>query len=224
MTIDHPKYTIVNNTYCTSVLLDDHVDLHSNNHNCTDGIGIDDYVNYNIFIKFLLDGIFRVSICILGLIANGVSIPVLFSDKMKNLFNITLAILALFDTIYVLCDLLESLILVHYNLNICTKIPAYVIIQIKLFPTIHTIKGTAMMTSIYITIIIAIERYFAVAKPLNTYSGYFEIFDNELKNALLYIFPTSLFSILFCAPSFFASSVITNKPCVIASNTTRNTG
>ena len=68
-----------------------------------------------------------------------------------------------------------------------------------------------MMASIYTTIIISIERYIAVSKPVNSHIGSFEIVEDDWKNALLYTMPTALFSLAFSLPRFFEAVVTTDN-------------
>ena len=75
---------------------------------CLDGTGMVDGGMYLKIIHWWIDGIFHIIICTFGTVTNLLSIPVLLSRKLKNLFNITLAILAVSDAIFTLCDLLES--------------------------------------------------------------------------------------------------------------------
>lgn len=44
-----------------------------------------------------------------GIISNAVSIPILLSPPLSNLFNQTLVVLAIFDTIFIICDMLDSI-------------------------------------------------------------------------------------------------------------------
>ena len=58
----------------------------------------------------------------------------------------------------------------------------------------------AMMASTYATVVVALGRYFAVAKPITTMvsSG-----RGSWKTVLVYIFPVILFSFLFKLPIFW---------------------
>ena len=87
------------------------------------------------------------------------SIPILLSKKLRNLFNITLAILAVFDAIYTFSDLLESLRMVHYSHTTCTEVPFYQQMHLNLVPILSMINGASMMASIYTTIIIQVTLF-----------------------------------------------------------------
>ena len=210
-----------NSTNCTNMIsnlsknnsdtLERYIENNFYKDDCLDGTGMEDGGMYLKIIHWWIDGIFHIIICTFGTVANFLSIPVLLSRKLKNLFNITLAILALFDAIYTLSDLLESFTKVHYEYGKCGEIPIYQLIQMKLYPILRTIGGASMMASIYTTIIISIERYIAVSKPVNSHIGSFEIVEDDWKNALLYIMPTALFSLVFSLPRFFEAVVTTDN-------------
>ena len=80
-----------------------------------------------------------------------------------------------------------------------------------------------MMASIYTTIIISIERYIAVSKPLDSNMGSYEIVDGEWKNALLYTMPVALFSLGFSVPRYF-EVLVTSNSCIIVSDTDTKKG
>ena len=225
------NFNKVNDTVCSpfstnlSKTIDNYIDSYHDKHNCSDGMNIEDGEIYQTIIIWWLDGFFHVIICSVGVIANLLSIPVLLSKKLRNLFNITLAILAVFDAIYTFSDLLESLRAVHYSHTTCAEVPFYQQMHLNLVPVLSMINGASMMASIYTTIIISLERYVAVSKPMNSYVGYFEIVQGEWKNALLYTMPTALFSVLFSLPKYFEFSIKSYKElCRITSNNGMETG
>lgn len=59
-------------------------------------------------VGFVLEVILLVPIALIGVLCNVMAVPILLSKKLFSLFNQTLAVLAIFDTIYVLCELLDS--------------------------------------------------------------------------------------------------------------------
>jgi hypothetical protein len=192
---------------CDNIEVDEYIIEYFKKHTCTDGMDIIDGEMYQTIIRWYIDGILHICICAVGFIANILSIHVLLSKKMRNLFNITLAILALFDAIYTLCDLLESLNAVYYSKGTCVEQPIFQKIHMNIFPQLYALRFISMMASIYTTIVISIERYAAVSKPMDSFVGYFEIVQGEWKNAMIYTLPAALFSIAFNLPKFFEFSV-----------------
>jgi hypothetical protein len=65
-----------------------------------------------------------------GILANGITIPVLLSREMSNVFNRTLACLAIFDNIYLVIAILDS-VRMHITFTAAHTI---------LFPKVNTIK------------------------------------------------------------------------------------
>ena len=45
----------------------------------------------------------------IGIVCNSVAIPILLSRRLANLFNRTLACLAIFDNVFIVCDILDSI-------------------------------------------------------------------------------------------------------------------
>ena len=175
---------------------------------CIDGMSRGDAELYQT-LRWWLDGILHIVICAVGFVTNLVSIRVLLSRELKNLFNITLAILAVFDAIYTLCDISESLRIVHYDQMTCIEPPLHQKLHLNLFPhVLRPLRFISMVASIYTTIIISVERYIAVSKPIYSFVGHFEGAQGKWKSALLYTIPAVLFSIAFSLPKFFEFSVV----------------
>ena len=174
---------------------------------CVDGMNIIDVELYQN-VSWWLEGILHIVICAVGFITNLISIRVLLSNEMKNLFNITLAILAIFDAVYNLCDITESLRIVHYEQNPCEDMPLYQKTHLYIFPhVLRPLRYISMVASIYTTIIISMERYVAVSKPIYSFVGYFEGAQGKWRSALMYTIPAALFSFAFSLPKFFEFSV-----------------
>jgi hypothetical protein len=172
-----------------------------------DGMNRTDGELYQIH-QWWLEGILHIVICALGFFTNLISIRVLLSSEMKNLFNITLAILAIFDAVYNFCDIAESFRIVHYEQNPCADMPLYQKIHLNIFPhVLRPLRYISMVASIYTTIIISMERYVAVSKPIYSFVGYFEGAHGKWRSALMYTIPAALFSFAFSLPKFFEFSV-----------------
>ena len=79
---------------------------------CRDGSTVEDLELYET-VSWWMEGIIQIIVNIIGIIANCIAIPVLLSRKLTNVFNRTLAILAILDTIFNMCDILESVRMYH---------------------------------------------------------------------------------------------------------------
>ena len=151
-------------------------------------------------IEWWFDSVLHIAVSVLGLIANLISIPVLLSKYLTNVFYRTLAFLSMFDFIFIACDVLEQ-IRRGYEFNTCTDVPLYQTVHIYLFPKfLRPLQSIAMMASIYTTVVIAFGRYLAVSKPMSTMvnSG-----TGHWSNVIAYIFPVICASIVFKLPIFF---------------------
>ena len=151
-------------------------------------------------IEFWFDSVLHIGICVVGLIANLISIPVLLSKRLTNVFYRTLAVLAVFDFIFIACDVLES-IRRSYKYDICSEMPFYQIIHMYLFPQfLRPLQNITMVASIYTTVVVALGRYLAVSKPISTMvkSG-----TGSWRNVIAYVLPVVGFSIVFKLPIFF---------------------
>lgn len=151
-------------------------------------------------IEWWFDSVLHITICVIGLITNLLSIPVLLSNQMTNVFYRTLAFLAVFDFMFIACDVLES-IRRGYEYNTCEEMPLYQTLHIYLFPKIlRPVQNITMVASIYTTIVVALGRFLAVSKPISTMvkSG-----RGNWKNVIAYILPVIGFSTVFKLPIFF---------------------
>ena len=151
-------------------------------------------------IEWWFDSVLHITICVLGLIANLISIPVLLSSHLTNVFYRTLAFLAVFDFVFIACDVLES-IRRGYTYNTCEEMPVYQTIHIYLLPKIlRPVQNITMVASIYTTVVVALGRYLAVSKPISTMvkSG-----KGNWKNVIAYVLPVIGLSTVFKLPIFF---------------------
>lgn len=58
--------------------------------------------------KFWINGVVTIIVAVFGLVGNFVSILVLLQPKMRNSFNALLVALCVFDTLFIICNLLTS--------------------------------------------------------------------------------------------------------------------
>ncbi len=128
---------------------------------------------------------------------NLLAIPILVSRKMSNVFNRTLAFLAFFDTAFIVLDVLES-VRQYYEDN-GGRVHDF---HIRLFPhMLYPLQNIAMVASIYLTVVIAMERYRAVSKPLTSFIGDAE--GGRWRRVFAYVGPVLVFSVMFNLPTFF---------------------
>ena len=93
-------------------------------YSCTCGMSDEEETSLKI-ARFWLQGYVQIIINTVGLIANSVTMHVLNSIIRKSTFNRTLFFLALFDSIFNVCDILESIRKIHYDRQSCASMPIY---------------------------------------------------------------------------------------------------
>ena len=145
-------------------------------------------------INWYLEIVILLPLGIIGICANLTSIPILLSRKMSSIFNKTLAVLALVDTTYILLDTYRTIV---------NKLDAeFNCLDVFGLSFFRPIQSIAMNASIYLTVVIAIERYLAVSRPLSVYMG--EIGgQNKWRSLVFYVAPAILLAILINIPCFF---------------------
>ena len=170
---------------------------------CVDGASKNDEELYQT-IRWWMDGTVHIIICTIGFIANLVSIRVLLLKQHTSIFYKTLAVLAMCDALFTLLDVAESVRMMHHSHDSCLPMSYYQKIHIHLFPHFfRPVRSIAMVSSIYITCVIAFERYFAVSKPISTFVRDGVEPEEEWKTVLKYTIPVILLSILVSFPKFF---------------------
>ena len=110
------------------------------------------------FLSFILEGVIQLVICCFGVVGNTISILLLLSKSIRNSFNKLIATLAIFDLIYLLTMLLESLRKLGLQSDYHVMIYPYVL---------HPLNSISLMCSIYMTIGVSLERFMAVYHPLD---------------------------------------------------------
>ena len=60
-------------------------------------------------IKWWTEGVAQVVICVVGICGNSLSVPVLLSKPLNSVFNRLLIYLAVFDNLYLVFSILDSL-------------------------------------------------------------------------------------------------------------------
>lgn len=155
----------------------------------------------NIFIEFWLNGFGMFLIIIIGIFGNITSIKILLRKEMRSPVNYILVALALADLIMIITMMLLNSLIAIYPYTGFLKdyyFIAFPVISIIAYP-IGTIAHTA---SIYLTLLISIERYIAVCHPLKAKAF---CTKNQAKSTVLVLF---LMSSIYNIPRFFEYTLI----------------
>ena len=152
-----------------------------------------------------------------GLILNVIGIVTLLDRRLKEVFfNQLLLCLTIFDILFLICGLNESFRAHVVGDDLC-MIPLeehqkYILLVLIPF------RQIVMCCSIYITLVMAYERYYAIAKVLLNR-------DSKLgfpKNKRLFKVVTTviMFSVVYNFPQFFAFTISQNAVKVLTKNET----
>jgi hypothetical protein len=175
--------------------------LGNSNPNCTCGMSYEEARTIEVPLRFVLVKCVSIGINLFGLIANSIAINVLFKHDLKSIFNKTLLILAIFDIVFNACDILETIRVTHYDRGSCLPMPFYQKAHLYLFPQfLRPLREFASITSMYTTVVIALERYLAVSKPIITFV---EREENNWKKVFSRVGPLMAFSFLLILPLSF---------------------
>ena len=167
---------------------------------CEDGTTEAQAIAYND-LQWILEGYVQTVINVFGLTANLIAIPVLISKELCNTFNRTLAVLAVFDLLFNVCDLLETRRQLHGTNDL----------HQLMFPLLRFVQNVSMLASIYTTMVVALERYFAVSKPISAFMD--DGSGQKWWRVLSYIAPVFLFAVVFNLPTYFEIYVVSDGLC-----------
>lgn len=137
-------------------------------------------------------------VCItLGVFGNILTLVVLLQKKMRRTSTAQyLAALTLFDLIYIICSFLNNLEIIYPNGKLISQnIP---FLNLILYP----LGDFSANTSVYLILVFTIERYIAVAYPLNS------LFWCRPSRARKIILFTILFAFLLTFPTFLENKII----------------
>ena len=157
------------------------------------------YVAYEN-ITWWMENVAQSIVGIAGIISNTIAIPVLCSKHMYGIFNRLLIFLAIFDNVFIMCQILEA------KRKLTNNFEGYFefdqlhehVFGYFLYP-LHAFVLTA---SIYITVALALERYRAVWRPVEYHNKYKGV--NPWKRIMKsYIAPVIAFSMAFSIPKWF---------------------
>ena len=152
---------------------------------------------------YWIQSVVSIVVCIFGTIVNIITILILSNVELKRLFfNKLLICLTVFDILYLINSIYESLRLRNAYGYTGTD---YCALQGHVLLILHPFRKIVMCCSIYMTLVLTCERYLAVAKPITHRQR--SIGSSEGKRTLKYVSPVILFSVLYCMPHFFSSTI-----------------
>ena len=143
----------------------------------------------------------NLSISIVGVVLNFITIVVLLTTNMRNnFFNRLLLCLSIFDNLYLLCEISEVARLLNPT-------PAHLHLFARF---IYPFRSLFLCSSIYMTIALTLERYQAITSPVQ-YRARGNA--NMTKRLLTYVLPVLLVTLFYYAPKFFDLEVVKELNC-----------
>ena len=152
----------------------------------------------DLFIKkysALIELCGNLPIGVVGVILNCVTLVVLSSPSMRNnFFNRLLICLSLFDNVYLLCEVSEV-----FRHRINTYLHQSIFVYF-----VYPVRSIFMVSSIYMTIALTFERYFAITSPVE-----YRVRERTsmTKRLFYYVMPVLSLSILYYIPKWLDLTV-----------------
>ena len=135
----------------------------------------------------------------LSFAANCIAIPILGSKEMSSMFNRLLTCLAIFDNIFIVCSVFDT-IRKHWIQNQAFEyIFGYFLYQFH---------NMIVCCCTYITVVLALERYRAVWRPIEYHNTVNSSPNPWRRVCFEYIIPVVLGSIIFNLPKFFETTFV----------------
>ncbi|XP_021205141.1 FMRFamide receptor isoform X1 [Bombyx mori] len=175
--------------------------------NGTEGEGCDSDVGVqpaDKLFRFVVHGVLLNAIGAAGLLGNALSVVVLSRPQMRSSINCLLVGLAACDTVLILTSvLLFGLTAVYpytgrlryYYYHVCPHITPYA----------YPIANAAQTMSVYLTLIVTVERWVAVCHPFRAKSLC------TSSRARWYVLGTAAFALAYNAPKFLEAEVVTRS-------------
>lgn len=132
---------------------------------------------------------------VLGVVLNSITVIVLSTSTMRNnFFNRLLICLAVFDNLYLFCELSEVLRLRYYTF-----------LQQHMFAYfIYPVRSVFLYSSIYMTVALTLERYHAIASPVQYRA---RGTTNMTSRLLRYVVPILALSVIYYIPKLLDMNV-----------------
>ena len=147
-----------------------------------------------------IQGLASIVLGTIGIIVSTLAIIVLSNNKLSGIFfNKLIVCMTSFDIIYLMCSTYDSIRFNFIPTDYCTFL-GYVTVFV-LFP----LRKIVLCCSIYMTIVVAFERYLAVVNPITHRNE--SKFASVKKRLFKYVCIVVLVSFLYGMPLFFAFKI-----------------
>lgn len=167
----------------------------------------DSDVNNLDFLKTMMgvESAFQLIIGIIGIASNLLAIPILCNKSMKSVFNKLLICLLILHTIYIFCSILSETLWPEWEKDDQAHISNFSFIILFSF-ILHPLKQLMLFSSIFITVLMARQRYLAIRHPVE-YRNFTQS-TNPWKAALKYLIVVMITATLLAFPLYFETQII----------------
>ena len=185
---------------CNGGAFSDH-DIFSEDESCDDFVSFTaDEEEFCCNLTQFLEVEGRLAICIIGIIFNTIAVILLLDKKLsKEIFNRLLMCLVMMDNVYLVIGVLTVWI------NSMDQ-PSFEGLCFY-FYFIRPLRGIAMCSIIYMTILLAFQRYMYVTRPLDSRIRNDQHFGATWKKVFYYVGPVILISFAYHLPVFFEVTI-----------------
>ena len=153
---------------------------------------------------------------VVGITANTIAIPILISRDMFSIFNCLLMFLAIFDNIFIICQLLEA----QRKMTNTNELDEDIFSQAHEYAFayfLYQLHSFVLVCSMYITVAVALERYQAVWKPVE-YHIKTKGINPWTRVILHYVLPVIVFSALLNIPKWFEIKLEVHSQSILVNN------
>ena len=164
----------------------------------------EDEASFADMFGWIIQGIFSSIIGCVGVILNVLVATVYLKNNLEPIiFHKLLVLLSVFDGLFLLCSVYESIRLYTGRSDYCGT-------EDHLLIVLYPLRKMAMCGAIYTTLAATVERYSAINKPFQDDRNWVGI-RGSVKFSI-YAVPTILFSVLICVPLCFALKIYELHP------------
>ena len=143
-------------------------------------------------LSWWLDVVAYLVMGLIGMMLNMIAMKILLSPIMwNNFFNRLLMFLSAFDSVFILCGLVELFRRWQHS-----SFQQYLFTNI-----VYPVRSMAMCSSIYTTMVLTLERYQAITSPIKYRNRGVSL--SLGKRLFVYVVPVMLFSFVYYFPKFF---------------------
>ena len=154
-------------------------------------------------VSFWMEGIFQLTIAVIGIVSNLAAIPILCVNAMKSIFNKLLICLLILHTVYLIGVLLMGIMWPEWKNNDEKLSEVWFIVLFSF--VVYPLQQLMLYSSTFITTLMARQRYLAIRHPIEYRNSTTGI--NPWVPAVKSLMLVLALSGLLCVPLFFETAI-----------------